>query len=103
MRRPTFLTFLAAIPVLCGLLAAAPTAPAAPAARASDNPALVETMRVPDGGVQPQAAVAANGMVHLIYLKGDPAASDVYYTWAREAGAVWSKPIRVNRHPGAAI
>lgn len=98
MRPPTLPA--AIVPVLCGLLAAAGAV-----ARAADGPPpAVESMRVPDGGVQPQAAVAADGTVHLIYLKGEPAsAADVYYTRLDKGQTDWAKPIRVNRQPGAAI
>jgi hypothetical protein len=60
-------------------------------------------MRTPEGGVQPQAIMDAKGTVHLVYLKGEPKACDVYYA-RREAGrAEFSKPIRVNSQPGSAI
>jgi hypothetical protein len=39
--------------------------------------------------------------MHVVYLKGDPYASDVFYV-RREHG-VFSKPIRVNSRPGSAI
>ena len=63
----------------------------------------VTTMRVPGGGVQPQVAVDAKHLVHLIYLAGDPAHCDVFYTRSSDDGANWSKPIRVNSHEGSAI
>jgi hypothetical protein len=44
-----------------------------------------------------------NGTVHLIYLKGDPSASDVYYCRSRDGGKSWSTSIRVNSVPGSAI
>lgn len=59
--------------------------------------------RIPDGGVQPQVAVDASGVAHLIYLKGDPAHADVFYTRSNDAGVTWSPPLRVNTHPGSAI
>src|SRR5690349_20194912 len=63
----------------------------------------VETMRVPGEGVQPQAAVGEGGVVHLIYLAGDPAKSDVIYVRSSDWGANWSAPVRVNSRPGSAI
>ena len=30
--------------------------------------------RVPNGGIQPQVAVDATGVVHMVYYKGDPCA-----------------------------
>ena len=62
----------------------------------------VTLLRTPDGGIQPQAALDAKGVAHLIYFKGDPAAGDVFYV--RGAGdGVWSKPLRVNSQAGSAI
>lgn len=61
----------------------------------------VEIVRVPDGGIQPQAVADAKGVAHLVYLKGDPRASDVYYV--RRQGTSWSTPLRVNSRPGSAV
>src|ERR1700726_2427868 len=66
-------------------------------AASSDRPGDVRVQRVPDGGIQPRVAVAADGTIHLIYFSGDPAAGDIFYV--RNSG----KPIRVNSHPGSAI
>ncbi len=46
----------------------------------TDSAPRIELLRVPEGGLQPQVAVDARGTVHLVYLKGDPAACDVFYT-----------------------
>lgn len=59
--------------------------------------AAVEFQRLPEGGVQPQAVVAADHTVHLLWLGGNPKATDVYY----QAGA--NTPLRVNSQPGSAI
>src|SRR5713226_1652259 len=65
--------------------------------------ARVELLKTPHGGIQPQAAIDGKGVLHLVYLKGDPGAADVYYV-RREAGKDgWSAPIRVNSRPGSAI
>jgi hypothetical protein len=72
-----------------------------PAKGAASAP--VRVVRTPEGGVQPQALMDATGTVHLVYLKGEPKACDVYYA-RRDAGrAEFSKPIRVNSQPGSAI
>ena len=64
----------------------------------------VTVRRVPGGGVQPQVAVdARRGVVHLVYLSGDPGHSDVEYVRSTDEGATWSSPIRVNSQPGSAI
>jgi hypothetical protein len=65
--------------------------------------ARVVLMRVPDGGVQPQAAVDEKGVVHLIYLHGDPQRSDVFYVRSTDGGSAFGKPLRVNSQPGSAI
>jgi hypothetical protein len=63
----------------------------------------VQTIRVPPGGVQPQAVVDSKGVTHLVYLKGDPAGADVEYVWKGPNDARFSEPIRVNDQPGSAI
>jgi hypothetical protein len=72
-------------------------------AASSDRPAQVRLERVPNGGIQPQVAVAADGTVHLVYFSGDPMAGDLFYLRSTDGGAGFSKPIRVNSHPGSAI
>jgi hypothetical protein len=73
------------------------------AAGAAAAPPVVRTVRVPNGGVQPQVAVDDSGVVHLIYLKGDPAHADVYYVRSNDNGRTFSTPIRVNSEDGSAI
>lgn len=55
-------------------------------------------MRMPEGGLQPQAAVDQRGGVHVIYFSGDPKNGDVYYV-----GGATTKPLRVNSQAGSAI
>ncbi len=62
----------------------------------------VTLMRAPEGGIQPQSVVDAQGVVHLIYLKGDPKATDVFYVH-QEPGQGFSTPLRVNSQAGSAI
>ena len=65
--------------------------------------AKVRLVRAPDDGIQPQAAVDAQGVVHLIYFKGKPLGGDVFYV-RREAGQeTFSAPLRVNRQAAGAI
>src|SRR5438128_3521551 len=63
----------------------------------------VELVKTPNGGIQPQAAIDARGVLHLVYLKGDPGASDVYYVRREPGQDGWSVPVRVNTRPGSAI
>jgi hypothetical protein len=62
----------------------------------------VRTMRVPDGGIQPQV-VARGDIVHLLYFTGDPKAGDVQYGRSTDGGRTFGKPIRVNSAPGSAV
>jgi hypothetical protein len=71
-------------------------------ARASGTSEVV-LLKVPDGGLQPQAVVDPNGVIHLVYLHGDPAASDIGYVRKAPGDRQFSKPIRVNDQPGSAV
>ncbi len=42
--------------------------------------AEVVLLRAPGEGIQPQAVSDQNGVVHLVYFGGEPAAGDLYYT-----------------------
>jgi hypothetical protein len=63
----------------------------------------VTLLRVPDGGIQPQAVADARGTIHLVYIKGDkPGAADLFYV-RRDAGAErFSEPIQINSKPNTA-
>jgi hypothetical protein len=62
----------------------------------------VAVVRVLERGIQPQIAVDAKGVVHLVYFKGEPAGGDIFY--ARSEDGVHFKPgLRVNSGPGSAI
>ena len=63
----------------------------------------IQIRRVPNGGVQPQVDVDAKGVVHLVYLSGDPSHTDVSYSRSTDGGATWTSPIRVNSQPGSAL
>ncbi|MCG3178662.1 MAG: hypothetical protein BIFFINMI_00990 [Phycisphaerae bacterium] len=64
---------------------------------------LVQTLRTPDGGIQPRAAMDERGVLHLIYFKGDPAAGDIFYVHTEPGGREFTKPVRVNSQAGAAV
>ncbi len=63
----------------------------------------VDLLRIPDGGLQPELAVGATGVVHMVYLTGDTSASDVFYVRSADGGRTFSRPVRVNSEPGSAI
>jgi hypothetical protein len=76
-----------------------PVVPGPAAKRTSE----VTLLRVPNGGIQPQAVTDARGTLHLIYFKGDkPAAGDLYYVRREPGRERFSEPIRVNSKPGSA-
>jgi len=65
--------------------------------------AEVRVQRAPAGALQPQAVTDARGVLHLVYLKGDPKACDVFYA-RRDAGkAEFGPALRVNSQPGSAV
>jgi hypothetical protein len=64
---------------------------------------LVQTIKTPNGGLQPQAAVDSKGVLHLVYLYGDPAAAEVGYVRKAPGSRTFTRPVRVNDRPGSAI
>ena len=84
-------------------VAAAAWSVAAGAPDGSSRAPLVVERRVPDGGIQPQAAVDGHGTVHLIYFRGDPSHGDVFYVRSTDGGTTFSPAIQVNHQPGSAI
>lgn len=71
------------------------------ASPAAQSP-TVSTIRLPEGGIQPQAAVDAGGITHVLYFKGEGAKGDLFYTRLKTNGT-FGAPIRVNSQPGSAI
>lgn len=74
-----------------------------PYAAEIDHVRKVTLARVPDEGIQPQVAVDAMGVVHMIYFKGDPGQGDLYYVRSRDGGATFSAPLAVNSGRGSAV
>jgi hypothetical protein len=69
----------------------------------ANRPTEVTVLRVPDNGIQPQAAVDGKGVLHLLYFSGDPGHGDVFYVHSETGGDKFSRPLRVNSVPGSAI
>ena len=63
----------------------------------------VRLMAAPDGGIQPQAAVDAKGVVHLIYFRGEARAGEIFYVRREPGRENFSKPIPVNSQPRTAM
>jgi hypothetical protein len=63
----------------------------------------VQFLRVPDSGLQPQAAIDDHGTIHLVYFKGDPAAGDLYYCTLPPGQSDFTAALRVNSEPSSAV
>jgi len=78
----------------------------APLLRADDNDGKslsnVKLVRVPNGGLQPQAVTDQSG-IHVVYFQGDPKAGDLYYAKLDSVKLTFGRPIRVNSQPGSAV
>src|SRR5262249_53301564 len=66
-----------------------------------EGPPAINQMRVPGGGLQPQAVVAGE-TVHVVYFAGEPQAGDVFWVRAKGASGTFGDPVRVNSLPGTA-
>ena len=63
----------------------------------------VDVVKTPDAGVQPVAATDAEGRVHLVYFRGDPAGGDLFYTTREPRSDRFTTPIQVNSEPNSAV
>lgn len=63
----------------------------------------VEFIRVPHGGIQPEAVVDDRGLMHVLYFAGEPRAGDLFYVRSKDYGQTFSTPVRVNSQPASAI
>jgi hypothetical protein len=84
---------------LLGVILAVSAAALKPASATPD----VAIVRVPHGGIQPQASLDDHGVLHLIYFSGEARAGDLYYVRSVDFGETFSTPIRVNSQPGSAV
>lgn len=69
----------------------------------SATPPMVSLLRTPHDGIQPQAVVDSNGVVHLICFQGKASGGDVFYVRQKPGGETFSDPIAVNSESGSAI
>ena len=65
--------------------------------------APIRLLRVPGGGIQPQAVVDAKGVLHVIYFKSDAAGGDLFYTRRAPDDTAFAQAIQVNDVPNSAI
>ena len=76
------------------------------AGRLSPSPAReprINLVRTPNGGIQPQTALEADGVLHMIYFVGSASGGDIEYVRRESEHAAFSRPIRVNSRPNTAI
>jgi hypothetical protein len=90
--------------LVAAVLAAGMVLTAAGQVERAKHPAAVavSVVRVPGEGVQARAVSAADGTVHLAYLKGEASESDVMYARWDAAAAGFSEPVRVGE-PRSAV
>jgi hypothetical protein len=65
--------------------------------------ASVVLLRVPNGGIQPDAGVDERGLLHLLYFAGEARAGDLFYVRSKDYGQTFTTPVRANSQPGSAI
>jgi hypothetical protein len=68
----------------------------------TQEPGAVTVVRLPDGGIQPQAVSGTDGAIHVVYFKGAAAAGDLFYA-RLAADGTWTVPLQVNSGAGSAI
>ncbi|MCB1021761.1 MAG: exo-alpha-sialidase, partial [Acidobacteria bacterium] len=72
------------------------------AASATASSAGVKLTSLPPGAVQPEPAVGPDGRLHLVYLRGEPGAADVFYMHGASVDR-FSAPMRVNSNASCAV
>jgi|SRR5579885_2170128 len=63
----------------------------------------INLLRVPDNGIQPQTVLDHDGVLHMIYFKGDASAGEIEYVRRPQGRKDFSQPIRVNSQPASAV
>ena len=63
----------------------------------------VALIRTPHDGIQPQTVLDRDGVLHMIYFKGDASAGDIEYVRRQASGQDFSQPIRVNSETQSAV
>jgi hypothetical protein len=66
-------------------------------------PPRVAVLQTPSQGIQPQAVVDHDGVLHLIDFTGDPSHGDLYYVQRRPGQSAFSSAIRVNSEPASVL
>src|SRR5262245_60753889 len=88
---------VSALTVVTALLCSSAVSPSTKAS------ATVTLARIPHGGIQPDVVADSQGVTHLLYFAGEPAAGNVFYVRSKTDASAFSEPIRVNSQDGSAI
>ena len=64
---------------------------------------VVQLLRVPGNGIQPEAVVDRRGVLHVLYFSGEARAGNLFYVRSTDFGVTFSNPVRVNSQEGSAI
>jgi hypothetical protein len=91
-------TALATLAIATSLVSASGVSPAS-----RPRSGAVTVIRVPHGGIQPEAIVDGRGVLHLLYFSGEPRGGNLFYVRSADFGSTFSVPIRVNSQEGSAI
>lgn len=73
------------------------------AREADTSTPAVRLLALPDGGIQPQAVMDDQDVLHVLYFKGPPAGGDLYYVRRSHGAQAFTSPVRVNSVPGTAL
>jgi hypothetical protein len=63
----------------------------------------VKMVRVPNGGLQPQALIDDGGVLHLIYFSGEPQGGNLFYVQRAAGKEEFTLPIRVNSEQNSSV
>ncbi|HEX4770963.1 MAG TPA: sialidase family protein [Bryobacteraceae bacterium] len=63
----------------------------------------LQWIKTPHEGLQPEAVIDSKGVVHVVYLYGDPSSADIAYMRKGPDEREFTSPIRVNSQPGSAV
>jgi len=71
----------------------------------ASSPAMptITLLRAPHEGIQPQTQLDRDGVLHMIYFKGDASGGDIEYVSREPNQKNFGLPIRVNDEPGDAV
>ncbi len=91
--RPSIFTASVCLAIVSATLSSSAAAPGPP----------VTVVVLPGDGIQPQAVVDANDVIHVVFFSGKASGGDLYYARIGADGHKLSEPVRVNSIEGSAL